>query len=399
MISVQQADRIISQNVKDFPAIGKPLGRALGALLREDIKADRDIPSFNKALMDGIAISFSSYREGQRRFTIEGIQSAGHQTIQRAHREDHCIEIMTGAVVPEGYDCVVPIEDVQIKKGEAFLKEKILLRPLQNIRLKAADYTKGQILLKKGASLLAPQIGICASVGKNLVKVSRAPKIAIISTGDELVDIHAKAIKPFQVRQSNAYALEAAFKTNFFEAQMFHIKDDPKVLLKEINSILKKFDCLVLSGGVSMGKFDYVPRVLKDLGVNVLFHKVAQKPGKPFWFGKTKSQKLVFALPGNPVSTVICAYRYVIPALKNGLKIEKEEEWAILNQDFKVRTDFTFFLPVKKIPNKTRQLLVNPVAFSGSGDFVALGNADGFVELPAGQKLFKKGLAVRFFPW
>lgn len=399
MITVSEADRIISKNVKDFPTVEKPLEKALGALLREDIKADRDIPSFHKALMDGVAISFSSHEKGRRQFTIRGIQSAGHETIRRTDRADDCIEIMTGAVVPQGCDCVVPIEDVRIRNGEAFIKEKAFVKPLQNIRLKAADYKKGQILLEKGARLLAPQIGICASVGKSFVKVSSYPKIAIISTGDELVDIHVKGIKPFQVRQSNACALKAAFRANFLEAKMFHIKDDKNILYQKIESILKKFDWLVISGGVSMGKFDYVPQVLKNLGVKVLFHKVAQKPGKPFWFGKTKSEKLVFALPGNPVSTLICAYRYVIPVLQKALGKKTNEQSVILNQDFEVHTDLTFFLPVKRVQNKTGQLWVNPIAFSGSGDFVALGGADGFVELPAGRKLFKKGFIAKFFRW
>ncbi len=400
MITVEQADKIILENCKEFPIVEKPLQQTLGAVLREDIKADRDIPSFNKALMDGIAISFSSYAKGQRCFFIQGTQAAGQKAINFKDK-GNCVEIMTGAIIPQGCDCVIPIEDVEIKDREAFIKENILVRSLQNIRLEGADNKKGNVLLKKGKMLSSVDIGICSYVGKSLVKVSYTPQVAIISTGNELVDIDVRKLEPFQIRQSNAYALQAAFEaTRLFQSKLFHIKDNKKVLTEKIAAILKKFDVVVLSGGVSMGKFDYVPEVLKDLGVKVLFHKVAQKPGKPFWFGRTRDQKLVFALPGNPISTLVCAYRYVIPALQKALGIkEKKEEWAILNSDFKSSTNWTLFLPVKMLPNKAGQVLVEPAIFSGSGDLAALGETDGFIELPRGEKQFKERFVAKFFRW
>lgn len=400
MVSVEQADKIILENSKEFSTVQRPFQETLGAVLREDIKADRDIPSFNKSLMDGIAIFFTSYKKGQRRFVIKGIQAAGQKAI---HLKDkgNCVEIMTGAIVPQDCDCVIPIENVEMKDGEALIKENVLVRPLQNIRPQGADHKKGDVLLIKGKILSSVDIGICSYVGKSRMKISYAPKVAIVSTGNELVECVTKKLKSFQIRKSNAYALEAAFqKTRLLRTELFHIKDDQKALKKEIAAILKKFDVVVLTGGVSMGKFDYVPGSLKDLGVKILFHKVAQKPGKPFLFGKDKKQKLIFALPGNPVSALVCAYRYVIPVLKRALGVkETEGNWAILNRDFKSSVDWTFFLPVRMIQNKQGQVLVEPVLFSGSGDLVALAETDGFIELPQGKKQFSKGFAAKFFRW
>ena len=148
-----------------------------------------------------------------------------------------------------------------------------------------------------------------------------------------------------------------------------------------------------------MGKFDYVPEVLKQLGVKVLFHKVQQKPGRPFWFGNNKKGKLVFALPGNPVSTQICAYRYVIPRLKEALGVPEKQKFAIVNHDFETKTSLTYFLPVKIVLDSSAKINAAPVYISGSGDFTALARADGFVELPPGPQKFDKGFVAKLFTW
>jgi molybdopterin molybdotransferase len=230
--------------------------------------------------------------------------------------------------------------------------------------------------------------------------VTAKPKIAVIATGDELVDIGRKTIKPYQIRLSNSYALDAALRqTGLCDARMFHFIDDKKILRREIKKILNQFDILVLSGGVSMGEFDYVPQVLAELGVQVLFHKVAQKPGKPFWFGKNKKGKIVFALPGNPVSTQICAHRYVIPYLHKIAGLPYNGYWAVLDEDLSAKTDLTYFAPVKIFSEDNGTLRATPVATGGSGDYASLSQADGFLELKAKQKHFPQGFVAPFYSW
>ncbi len=399
MISVSEADRIIRQNIELFPVIQCDLDEAYGRILREDIYSDRDQPPFHKALLDGIAIHYASWQKGIRKFPIERIQAAGQNPL-KLQNKNACIEIMTGAALPFDCDCLIPVEYITTSNNIAIVKKQINLQRMLNIRPQGSDYRKGEKLLAKKCVLLPPQIGVCASVGKNKIKVTKTLKIAIISTGDELVKVNVP-IKPYQTRISNSYALQAAFqKTGHLDTVMFHLKDDKKQLFIQIRSVLNKFDVLVLSGGVSMGKFDYVPSVLKELGVRVLFHKVAQRPGKPFWFGKSKNKKLVFALPGNPVSTQVCTYRYVLPNLRRALGIKNNrQEYSLLVNDFNKPTELAYFLPVTINNTQSGKIEAQPVSISGSGDFVALAKADGFVELSDQKKNFKKGTAVPLFRW
>ena len=321
MISPSEAHRLILHSAKIFPIDTIPLQKAVGRVLRENIISDRDQPPFNKSLMDGIAISYDAWQKGQRTFNVEAIIPPG-MAPKPLKNHSHCVRIMTGAVIPRGCDCVIPIEQIHLEGDTAQCKDWTMIKKFQSIRLQAADRKKGDILLKAGCRLWAPHIGIAASVGKVKIKVSALPKIAVISTGDELVDIQ-KPVKPCQTRLSNSYAIQALLhQAQLGDVQIFHLRDNQKLMFQGIKNILSKFDCLILSGGVSMGEFDYVPKVLGQLGIKQSFHKVSQKPGKPFWFGTTKSGKAIFALPGNPVSTQICAYRYVIPYLKKASGLE-----------------------------------------------------------------------------
>lgn len=399
MISVNEAVKIIAQNTIRFPSREVAIESAFSRVLQEDISADRDIPAFNKSLMDGVAINSLSYKNGNRNFLIQGTQPAGKKPL-RLKFSDSCIEIMTGAVLPEGCDCVIPLEDVEVNGKTAVIRKSLTIKQFQYLRMQASDHQKGDVLLKKGSILTAPQIAIAASVGKARVRVTVKPKVAIITTGDELVDIECAA-KSFQVRKSNSYALKCALETTgLCKAAMFHIKDNKKALKEKIGQLLNKFDILVLSGGVSMGKFDFVPEVLKTLGVKMLFHKVQQKPGKPFWFGKKENKNLVFALPGNPVSTLVCAARYVIPHIKMMVGMENRgQEFAQLNEDVESNTPLTYFCPVKLHYDRQGKLLAGPLKISGSGDFASLTNSDGFIELPAEQNMFKAGYAAKLFRW
>ena len=396
MITVKDADNIISRSVPAFGTEMVGIDKAYGRVLQENIFADRDLPPFDKALMDGIAVKYESFKKGIREFKIEGVQAAG-QAQKKLRSVNSCFEIMTGAVVPHGCDCVIPIENVRIESKIATVKNNV--SPQQNIRYQGSDHRRGEKLLSKETILLSPQLAIVASVGKTQIKVTRKPGVAVISTGDEIVPINKSDIRPFEIRQSNSHFIKWALdQTHLFESTIFHFQDNKKLLLNKIKNILKRFDILVLTGGVSMGKFDYVPQVLKELGVKVLFHKVKQRPGKPFWFGK-RGSKIVFALPGNPVSTQIGTYRYVIPQLKKSAGVSDNPELAVLKKEFKSTSDFTIFLPVKIRSNKQAQLEATAILTGGSGDFGSLGNSDGFIELPAGPKILKAGFVGQIYRW
>lgn len=398
MIDTNEADKIIAKNIPQYPAAGIPLMEAYGRVLKEDIYADRDLPPFNRSLMDGVAINVRSWEMGTRRFPIEGTQAAGTAQLKLPHG-DSCIEVMTGAVIPQGADCVVPVEHFHNDGGLAILDDSYPLEPGKNIRPQGADHQKGSCLLSKGCRLLAPQIAVCAAVGKKTVIVSYCPKVAIISTGDEVVEID-EHVEPFQIRQSNSYFMKAALdNTKLMRSERFHFPDNKDILHREIKTILSSFDVLVLTGGVSMGKFDHVPGVLKELGVEVLFHKVKQKPGKPFWFGRSKEGKPVFALPGNPVSTQVGIYRYVIPAIEQALGINSSPEYAVLSTEVPLDTDLTIFLMVRVQPKADGRLEVSPVSTGGSGDFATVARSDGFMEIPSGAKIIKPGFVGRLYRW
>jgi len=398
MITVAEADKIIIENIKPFGIDERPLEEAFGAVLQEEIVADRDLPPFDKALMDGIAIKLDFYKHGRRSFKIEGIQSAGMDALS-LQAGDGCCEVMTGAMLPKGCDCIIPIEQVKINGHDAVVADNLLLVTMQHVRRQGSDHKKGMKLMRKGSVILPPQIAVAASVGKATVKVSARPNVAVISTGDELVDIDA-VVKRYQIRKSNSVFIKTALmRTNLFNIEAFHFPDNKELLLKKIGILLEKFDVCIFTGGVSMGKFDFVPQVLKELGVQVLFHKVKQKPGKPFWFGKSNEGKPVFALPGNPVSTQVGAYRYVLPSLKRALGIQPILEQAVLSDEYKLDTKFTFFLMVKIISNPKAQLEARPVITGGSGDFSSIAESDGFMELPAEQDIIKAGFVGPLYRW
>jgi len=399
MISVQEADKIIFSAVKELPSVRIPLSEAYGRVLHEDITADRDVPPFHRATMDGIAINFSSWEKGERVFVVQGVQKAGSPPLTLG-KDNECFEVMTGAVVPSGCDCVIPIEHIEVTDGTAKINEDYAAARMRHIHAKAADYKSGQLLVLRGSRLLPPHVAVAASMGKTEVLVAAMPKIAVIGTGDELVGIHQEP-ESYQIRQSNSYALQAALTLNGYpDVVRYHITDDLDELKSRLQEFLEQYDVIVLSGGVSAGKFDFVPEALKSAGVEVLFHQVKQRPGKPFWFGKGPNDQPVFALPGNPVSTQVGLTRYVLPYLNRALKANvADEEYAMLDEDVEMATPFTYFLPVRMNHEGQYSFIVRPVFSNGSGDFVSLAKSDGFLEIPEGTTNFVKRTLARFYRW
>lgn len=384
MISVKEAQKIVKENAF-VPHIAEvPLLESLGLILAENITADRDFPPFDRVAMDGIAINQQS-----ESFKIEATQYAG-EAQKSLQNPENCMEVMTGAVLPFGCDTVIRYEDVDIQEVEGVKIAKITI-PLseisqgQNVHRQGADRKVGDLLLQKGLKISPPEIAVMASVGKAMVKVEMPPRVAVISTGDELVEISENPL-PYQIRMSNSYMLSSALERVGVKANLFHLMDDKDLLSNELKEILSNHDIILLSGGVSAGKKDFVPEILKDLGVKKLFHKVAQKPGKPFWFGKTDEGKTVFALPGNPVSTFLCFCKYYL---------ERGNEVVVLDKDVFFKPDLTYFVPVKTY-FQDGKLMAKPFEGSGSADFANLTDCDGFVELPAENQVFKKGDIFEF---
>ena len=332
MISVEKALEIIINSGQDFGAEISveeiPFLKSSGRILKESIFADRDFPPFNRVTMDGIAIDVTSFQNGQRSYKIEGIQPAGSEQISLKNPEN-CIEVMTGAVSPTNTSAVVRYEDLEIKNGSAvILIDKI--RSFQNIHEQGKDEQKGNELIAKNTLIGAAEIGVFATVGKSFVKVAKQPKVMIVSTGDELVSVDEIPLT-HQIRRSNVFTLVSLLEKLHMPSETSHISDDKFVLKSTIKGYLETFDVLLFSGAVSKGKFDFLPEVLEELAVQKLFHQVAQRPGKPFWFGQTATCK-VFAFPGNPVSTFVNCLVYFYPWFYKSVGLKMEEKTAILSE-------------------------------------------------------------------
>lgn len=393
MVSVEKAFDLIMQNTLPLNVRSIAFQKALGHILAEDLVADRNFPPFDRVTMDGIAIDFAAFKNGRRKFKIQEMQAAGDEQ-KTLSSEQNCIEIMTGGVLPKNTDTVIRYEDVEIQDGIAEIL--VDLKQGQNIHKEGQDKKQGELVLKQGTKINASHIALAASLGKEFLNVFVLPKIAIISSGDELVDITEQPL-PHQIRKSNVFAIETILKKVDAEITHFHIADDLENSIEKIKELLKEFSVLIFSGGVSMGKKDFIPEALSRNNVMEVFHKISQKPGKPMWFGKT-DKNLVFALPGNPVSTYLCTLRYVLPFLEKCLGTNKEDfQKVILGENIVFKPKLSYFLQIK-IKNENGALFAFPLKHNGSGDFISLIDADGFVELPNSENdYFEKGKIVNFF--
>jgi molybdopterin molybdotransferase len=387
LITVNEALKRILNHTMDFGVEEVPFEESLGRVLREPVNSDRDFPPFDRVSMDGIAIRAADFEAGVRKFEMEGVQPAGSPPLTLAN-EGACIEIMTGAVLPVNTDAVIPYEQVTISKGWAEVSVENV-STYQNVHGKGTDRKLGDLLIKPNCRISTAEMGVFATVGKTTVSVSSRPRVIVVSTGNELVDV-AQTPKDFQIRRSNVHTLQGLLDERGIKADTTHLPDDRDTLMERIQELMDTYDVLMFSGAVSKGKFDYLPEVLNSLGVTKHFHKVAQRPGKPFWFG-TKSNKAVFAFPGNPVSTYVCCLRYFMPwfELSSGVT-ESAPEQALLESDFEFTKPLTYFLQVK-LTDAEGTLYARPEVGNGSGDLANLVLADAFLELPQDRSKFKAG--------
>jgi len=395
-ISYKEALQIIGDNKcqPDSDRVG--LQEAFGKVLNEDIYADRDFPPFDRVTMDGIAINYSAFESGQRNFVIEKTVAAG---MPKSKLEDvsKCLQIMTGAIMPDGVDTVIRYEDITITDEAATINEQTI-RKKQNVHFKGLDKKQGDVILSKGKLLGAPEMNIAAAVGKDKLEVLIPPKAMIITTGDELVPIQEKP-EAHQIRRSGNYGVRALIENWGAQTEMLHLPDDKKLMTGALSAVIKNYKLVVLTGGVSKGKFDYLPDVMEGLGVKKHFHKVKQRPGKPFWFGTAENGTTVFALPGNPVSSFMCAAVYVRYWLSESLGLIIRSQQAVLKEDVTFPKPFTYFTECITSYNEQGQLEALPSRGNGSGDFANMVDADGFIVLPAEIDTFEKGQVYPFISY
>lgn len=390
MITVQEAIGFISKQVRSFGDEVVSLQEACGRILSEDLSADRDYPPFDRVTMDGIAINYEAFKKGNRSFAIESVGAAG-SPFQILHNQDNCIEIMTGAGMPKGTDTVIKYEELDIDETAkiATLLPDVDVTFKQNVHFQGSDHLAGKLLLKKDTILRPSDIGIAASLGHSDIKLKKLPKTAIISTGDELVNIDEIPL-PHQIRKSNVYTIKSRLEHYAIKADLFHLVDEKDAIRNSLIKIIKDYEVVILSGGVSKGKFDYIPEILTELGVVKDFHKIKQRPGKPFWFGRT-DETIIFALPGNPVSSFVCTKKYIEHWLCQSLGIERKLMYAELAKDVQFNPDLHYFLEVDLEYTKEAKVLAHPKKGNGSGDFINLTRAQAFVELPRGKNIFHTG--------
>lgn len=394
MITVKEAENIILSHSLPLQKESLPLDQCYGKTLQEDLCADRDFPPYNRVTMDGIAIDYASFAAGKRTMEIEGTAAAGSPQMSLGDK-DACLEVMTGSMLPTGTNTVIRYEDVEIDHNTATIREESIVKG-QNIHYQGEDRLKGDIIVKGGTNISSAEIGICATIGKPVVKVSRLPRAIVISTGDELVDID-EVPKAHQIRKSNIYRLKSTLGNLGIQANTGHLQDDKEEIRKKLSQFIESHDVIILSGGVSKGKFDFLPAALESLGVQKLFHKVRQRPGKPFWFGVHPGGCVVFALPGNPVSSFMCMQRYFIPWLNRSLgKPAHQFSYAILAKPIEFKPDLTYFAQVKISFGEEGKIMAFPVEGHGSGDLANLVEADAFLQLPGGKNVFEKGEAYPY---
>ena len=397
MITVEEALRIVRSQAVDLGAEQAPLAGSLRRLLRESLTADRDFPPFDRVTMDGIAIRHEAFAAGRRRFQVKGIAAAGAPQMV-LNDPEACLEVMTGAMLPEHADTVIRYEDVEMEGEFAVLPGDIGINKGLNIHVQGSDRRRGEVIVPAGRFIRAAEIGIAATVGKPALAVSGHPGVVILSTGDELVKVEETPL-PHQIRRSNSHTLQAVLSDWGLPAATDHLPDDPEVIREKLAGYLDTQTAVILSGGVSAGKYDYVPSVLTELGVENLFHKVTQRPGKPLWFGRKPGGAVVFALPGNPVSSFISTQVYFKAWWHASLGLAPKPQYAVLGADFRFPPELTYFLLVNAQTDPEGQLIAMPFPGGGSGDLAGLTDATGCLILPSDRTDFKKGAAFPYVPF
>jgi molybdopterin molybdotransferase len=390
MLTVAEAQAIVLRNTRPLPPVDAPLMPALlGAILAEDIASDLDMPPYDKAMMDGYAVRSADLPDGRGTLTVIEEVTAG-RTPRHTVGAGQATRIMTGAPIPGGADAVVMIERTQAEGGRVMIEDRPP-QPGQNVMPRGREMRRGDTVLAAGAVLRPQEVGLLATVGRTSARIHPAPRVAVLSTGDEVVEAGQRP-GPGQIRNGNGPMLCAQAARAGAPPHYLGIARDRLDSLAPRVAEGLRFDVLLLSGGVSAGALDLVPGVLQQAGVQPHFHKVEMKPGKPVLFG-TRDGTLVFGLPGNPVSALVCFELFVRPALRRLAGHAEPGPFVVraaLAEDFPYRTDRPTYHPAV-LEAGDSGWRVRAVPWYGSPDLRGLTRANAFAVFPAGDHQHRAG--------
>ncbi len=415
MITVKQAQRLIAQNIPALLKERVPLAESLGCILAEGIRVPFDLPLFDNSAMDGYALRAGDTQKAAAGcpvyLEIKRIIKAGDNP-KRPLKRNECYRIMTGALIPNGADTILPKEEAglplqpkadqpqaeaeKMESGGRFLGINHPIGKGKHIRYQGEEIKKGEKVLNKGNVINPGTVGFLSSLGKNKVLVFRKPKVSLIATGSELV-ASGKKLARGKIYDSNSPMITCALRQMEIEpASVRQTADKPTLLKKEVSQALRRSDVLVLMGGVSVGDYDYVKEILGEFGVRNIFWKVSQKPGKPVYFGK-KGKKLIFGLPGNPASVFVCFYEYVFPALRAMMGFK---DFYLPMETFPlgeaVRADEKKSLFLKgKVSSNHKGKIVFPLKHQGSHMISSLCQADCLLVVAPGGTVIRKGKKIK----
>lgn len=392
-IAIEEADRrLVSVSLPARP-LAVPLSLARGRILARDARSDRPSPPFDRVCMDGYALRAGDVRAGVE-LAVQGVVKAGEPRRALADGAG-CLEVMTGSVLPGGCDAVVAVE-----RTERISEDRVRILPESvgigdNVHRMGRDRRSGDVVVASGTRLGPCEIAALASVGVVRPEVVDGWRIAVVSTGDELVAPDQVPLG-HQIRQSNAWGVAALLeRSGFGVPEVLHLSDEPVSLGRELSALVERVDLLVLSGGVSMGRFDLVPSTLEAIGVRNLLHGIAQQPGGPIWMGVLATGGVVAGLPGNPVSALVCLRRHVVPILERSAGLAVSGRRVELACPLKRAKAKTRFVPVA-LDDEFR---ARPVHVDGSGDWAGLVGSDGFVQVGVGTDEVPVGTRLEYFPW
>ncbi len=397
MLRVNEAlERIVSRT-RTLGSKKVSVEEALGHVLAEDIRTPGDMPPFDQAAMDGYAVGSHGYEFR----VLEGEIKAGDEPWDAPLMPGDAVRIYTGAPVPPGTYAVIPQEYVEVLNGK--IKSTKVIAEGENVRPRGEEARKGETILPSGTFITPPIVGLLASMGYTHVKVIKKPKVAVITTGSELVD-PTPSPPPGRVVDSNMYQITATLRAWGLEvAYRKRVGDDLPSLIKAVNEALEVANIVITSGGVSVGKYDLIREVAEELGITQTFWRVAQKPGKPMFFG-IKGRKLVFGLPGNPVAVSVCMYVYVKTAVRRMMGIKDSVldnfVYAILAKTMNKKGKRLEFVRGHMFYTEDRKYLpiVKPIAKRGSHMLTSLRDANALIVLPEDRNYFEHCMDVKVLP-
>jgi molybdopterin molybdotransferase len=399
MIELDKARELLFPEARSLETVEVGVEQAYGRVLRQEVPADRDFPPTDRSAMDGFAVLASDLSAGERVLEVVGESRAGGPSEGVLVESGQAVRIMTGGVVPPGADAVVMVENTRSNDSRDRVTIADQPAPGQHIRPRAQDLKQGEPALMPGVPIYAPEIAALCSVGARRILVTRTPAVSVLATGDEIVEPDQKPL-PHQLRNSNSPALLAQLKELQIEGNYLGIAgDDREDLRRRIRQGLEG-DCLLISGGVSVGEYDLVGEVLAEEGLRLIFHKVAVKPGKPILAGRC-GNCLVLGLPGNPVSTYVGFVLFVAPVLRRMLgyeRLDNSELTATLDKPLRAKPGrMTFHLARLRVSDGG--LVASGAASRGSGDVLSMIRANGLVVTPAGGADLAAGASVPALLW